>query len=100
MHAAESYVSKFMHSYMAKFEQKGVPEEYQSVGRFWSRFGKLKVGSEIIAQGPLSEVAPLIRTIRHVYKSNRKKYTKKTFRDNGRFSWVAWGVSDIIRSIS
>jgi hypothetical protein len=42
-HAAESYISKYMHSYMAKFEQKGVPEEYKSVGRFWSRFGKLKV---------------------------------------------------------
>ena len=30
-HAAESYVSKYLHSYMAKFDQKGVPEEYQSV---------------------------------------------------------------------
>ena len=98
--AAARYIQKGIESYTAKFDQKGVPEEYRSVGRFWSRFGSLKMEADILAEGTMEEVAPIIRAVRHAYIADRRKYTKRKFRDNGRFSFVAWGIADSVRSLS
>lgn len=98
-HAAQRYVYKFCETYMSKFDQKGVPEEYKEVGRFWSRFGKLKIEAKIVAAGSLSSVKNIIRLVRHAYEKKRSTYNhNRKFRDNGRFSFTCWGMAEKLRN--
>lgn len=48
-HAAASYAAK----YASKAEQKEVPAEYQNVGRFWGRFGGVKIEEKFQVNGDL-----------------------------------------------
>jgi hypothetical protein len=101
-YALAAYAAK----YAAKWEQKEVPADYRDVGRFWSRFGGIKVVGQVIARGTVREVAPVVRLVRGLYVASRKRWhlmagrgrkVLKGFRDNGRFSFIAWGVALPVR---
>ena len=93
-HAAAVYVAK----YAAKMAQKSVPLQYRSVGRFWGRFGGLKVRAVELFTARAGDVIAQVRLVRRLYESTRRSWRvkdgkrSKRFRDNGRFSFVAWGL--------
>jgi hypothetical protein len=88
-YALAAYAAK----YAAKWEQKIVPAGYRDVGRFWGRFGGLEVKEEVLVSAPIAKAAGIIRLVKGMYKARRRSYTRKRFRDNGQWSFVAWGVA-------
>lgn len=103
-HALAAYAAK----YAAKWGQKEVPSEYKNVGRFWGRFGGLKVIGKVVAEGTISQVAPITRLVRHHYIANRRNWSSKPssinkkfkrFRDNGRYSFTAWGGARLFERV-
>ena len=92
-HAVAAYAAK----YAAKMAQKQVPETYSEVGRFWGRFGGLKVRGTELVIGRVETIAPQLRLVRRFYQAERRSWPVKAgrrirrFRDNGKFSFIAWG---------
>jgi hypothetical protein len=111
-HAMAAYAAK----YVAKQEQKDVPEGFEHVGRFWGLFGGVKatpehvIEGEIGGDGPgpgspvvcqetgevLGEVPPgpvqVVRMLRNLMDVQLRKIGRRRRRDNGRFGFTAWGV--------
>ncbi len=93
-HAVPAYVAK----YISKNQQKEVPPEYESVGRFWGLFGGLKAKEEVVAVGKISELAKPVRTIRRGYQAKRRTWPKaKKWKDNGETGFMAWGMGPLTR---
>ncbi len=93
-HAVAVYVSK----YCAKSQQKEVPVEYQSVGRFWGLFGGLKAKEEIVAVGTIRELATFVRTLRRGYEAKRRTWrNSKKWKDGGEKGFMAWGMGALAR---
>lgn len=91
-HAIATYAAK----YAAKAEQKTVPEGYEDVGRFWGNFGGVKVVPLDWETGTLKEVAPLIRVIRKLDASKRKKLGIRPRAHKGRVGFTSYGTSAAI----
>ncbi len=95
-HAVAVYVSK----YCAKSQQKEVPVEYQSVGRFWGLFGGLKAKEEIVAVGTMRELATFVRILRRGYEAKRRTWRKaRKWKDNGERGFIAWGMGPLARTM-
>jgi len=98
-YALAAYAAK----YAAKWDQKCVPEGYTEVGRFWGCFGGMKVEEVVISEGSISVVASVIRVIRRLYVSKRKRWKlkdgarRRKFKDYGKYSFVAWGCAKAVR---
>lgn len=84
-HAAGSYAAK----YSAKNEQKQVPDDFESVGRFWGIFGTLQiVESEIKITGN-KEFFDLVRTLRKAHRKHLENLPPKP--DGTKYKWRRHG---------
>jgi hypothetical protein len=79
-HALSSYAAK----YGAKMMQKGVPEGYEDVGRFWGTFGGIKAEAREVITGTLHDLAPIVRVARKAETANRRKANLKPRKYSGK----------------
>jgi hypothetical protein len=93
-HAAAAYAVK----YAVKAEQKGVPEGFEAVGRFWGRFGGAEVVPVAEAMGTREAVAPAVRVVRGVVNAKRKQQDRPPMRDKGQYSFTGWGAGPAVSS--
>lgn len=89
-------VGTYAAKYAAKREQKEVPEEYISVGRFWGMFGGLRL-TAVVVDGHLVEVKGTIRIARRAYNSLRRAEHRKQFKDGGKWGFTAYNVAPAMR---
>jgi hypothetical protein len=105
-HAVAVYAAK----YATKAVQKDVPAEVVNVGRFWGLFGGLKPEPDAVISGELSGAVPLVvdeetgefsegvgvaqvvRVLRSLWGSYRRRRGLRSWPDGGRFSFTLWGV--------
>lgn len=94
-HAIATYAAK----YAAKADQKLVPPEYESVGRFWGNFGGVKVEPADMETGTPQEVAPLVRVIRNLENSKRRQLglPPRKFKGKGRVGFTSYDTSAAIQ---
>ena len=92
MNAMSMYVVK----YISKERQKQVPEGFENVGRFWSLFGGVRLTPECVLQGERSAVAPVVRIVRGLVNSRRRRSGIKPMHDRGGRGWQAWEVAPAI----
>jgi hypothetical protein len=70
--------------YLAKAEQKEVPEHYQNVGRFWGHSRTMKPVGLVVSPGEHCSFQAMRKAVRIVtkrYEKLLKKYVKRNFRD-------------------
>jgi hypothetical protein len=93
---APTAVATYASKYAAKWDQKGVPEEFQHVGRMWGLFGGLRLDCEIV-HGRLRDVASTLRVVRTVRDRDRKRWGLRRRRDGGRRGFVALDAANATR---
>lgn len=77
-----------MISYLAKVEQKEVPEGYVGMGRFWATFGKYEKIEPMVYQGNTPTNQRRIRAIYKVKFANCRKRKVRCQKNNGRFGFT------------
>jgi len=94
-HAVSAYAAK----YAAKVEQKEVPDGYREVGRFWGTFGGVKVVPQYEESGTPSQVAPLVRVLRNLQKSQLRRKGLQAFKRRGkvRVGFTAYNTGPVMK---
>lgn len=78
-------------AYSQKVQQKIVPAGFENVGRFWGKWG-IDVKPDIVVQGPLSTIAPLVRLTRKI-----RQTAQPGFIDRGFCGFSVWDATTKLR---
>jgi hypothetical protein len=92
-HCVAAYAAK----YASKMEQKTVPADFLSVGRFWGLFGGLAITTHFAFVEELSAIAPLIRLARNLDRARRRSLGLRPARDSGLYGITFWDVGPQLR---